>query len=499
MGSSESNSAESRMKGGMVLRNGERAALERQRLIIECLVWLVAVTAAWWWIFAATEQGMPGAIYFASTLSMLAGVRTFIGHGDTRVTATGLFGLSTGMFIGYSGFILAGQNVIDAEWQYLALASGAGLTAQVVTTMLAWRRVRQETRERRWFDPQSANWVASAGLMILMMSATLQIAVPDWQWWAEASAFTAICLLAAGLMLRDGARIFSWSTLVIGGTLILYSEFFHAGTGRLLLVALACAVGVIFAARFQKRVLKVAIVVIVPFALWWMASDRLALEEGLSSGASAGRTGLESMIAPLNVFSLLVEALHEQGFTPSYGYNLLSVPALVIPESIWPSQPHALGYEVVLFDSPELYGDGIFSTVVSSTGEGVYNFGWWGLPIVIVVAACALRLLDRLLLTRLNANPNTILGILGIVFVAMLAGAIADYTWSGFHTYSARMLARLPAFLIVLALAWITVRLDEKNSPVQHFQDALPNDRNVNRGGSRNRAPQRVMRLHDGA
>lgn len=81
----------------------------------------------------------------------------------------------------------------------------------------------------------------------------------------------------------------------------------------------------------------------------------------------------------------------------------------------------------------------------------------------------------------------------------MLAGAIADYTWSGFHTYSARMLARLPAFLIVLALAWITVRLDEKNSPVQHFQDALPNDRNVNRGGSRNRAPQRVMRLHDGA
>src|SRR5699024_12100382 len=163
------------------------------------------------------------------------------------------------------------------EWQYLAFASGAGLTAQVVTTMLAWRRVRQETRERRWFDPQSANWVASAGLLILMMSATLQIAVADWQWWAEASAFTAICLLAAGLMLRDGARIFSWSTLVIGGTLILYSEFFHAGTGRLLLVALACAVGVIFVYRFYKRVIKIGILGILNVSMWWVESDRYAL------------------------------------------------------------------------------------------------------------------------------------------------------------------------------------------------------------------------------
>src|SRR5699024_2628309 len=105
MGSSESNSAESRKKRGMVLRNGESAALERQRLNIEWLVWLVAVTAAWWWILAASEQGVPSAIYFASTLSMLAGIGTCIGHGHTQITATGLFGLSTAMFIGYSGFI----------------------------------------------------------------------------------------------------------------------------------------------------------------------------------------------------------------------------------------------------------------------------------------------------------------------------------------------------------------------------------------------------------
>lgn len=463
------------------MRNDERPAREPQRLVIECLAWLGAVAAAWWWILASTEQNLSSAIYFSSALSMLAGVRAFIGHGHTQVTATGLFGLSTAMFIGYSGFILAGQNAIDAEWRYLALASVAGLTAQVVTTILAWRRVREEGRERRWFDTQSANWVACAGVLILVLSAALQLSLPDWQWWAEASAFTAICLLTAGLMLRDRARLVSWSTLLIGGILILYSEFFHAGTGRLLLVALACAVAVIYAARFRTLVLKIAIVVIVPFALWWMARDRLALEEGLATGASAGRTGLESMVAPLNIFSLLVEALHEQNFTPSYGYNLLSVPALLVPDSVWPSQPRALGYEVVLFDAPELYGDGIFSTVVSSTGEGLYNFGWWGLPIVVVVAACALRLIDRVLLTRITANPDTILGVLGIVFVAMLAGAIADYTWSGFHTYAARMLARLPAFCFVLAIAWLTVRLGEKNSRLQDFQDTLPNRRSMHR------------------
>lgn len=447
----------------------QHARLPVKFLLIEALIWCIAVAISWWWTFAATEDNLRSAIYFTSIVSVLAGIRTFIGHGYAKITATGLFGISTAMFIGYSGVVLAGQPTIDPQWQYLALASAAGFTGQVLTSMLAWRRVARVPESQGWFEPQVANWAARVGLIALVLAAGLQLAVPSWQHWAEASAFTAICVLTAGLMLRDNARMLSLSTLLIAGSIILYSEFFHAGTGRLLLVALVCAVGVIYAARFQRRLIKFAIVAILPVALWWMASDRLALEESLSAGASAGRTGLESMIAPLNVFGLLVEALHEQGFTPAYGYNLLSVPALLIPESVWPNQPQALGYEVVVFDSPELYGDGVFSTVVSSTGEGIFNFGWWGLPIIILVAAVALRLIDRFLLARIRAEHITLLGLLALVFAAMLAGAIADYTWSGVHTYGARMLARMPAFILILVIAWFTVRLAQRQSrAVQH-------------------------------
>src|SRR5699024_12409470 len=92
------------------------------------------------------------------------------------------------------------------------------------------------------------------------------------------------------------------------------------------------------------------------------------------------------MVAPLNVFALMLEALHEHGFTPSYGYNLLSVPALFIPESIWPNQPRALGYEVVRFDAPELYGEGIYSNFVSSTGEALSLFASMGLAMFNVYA-----------------------------------------------------------------------------------------------------------------
>lgn len=440
----------------------KQKSLATRLLVLEGLVWLMVVIIAWWWTLTATEPHLRSVIILTSSVSIASGVRSFLGHGHAAVTATGLFGLSTAMFIGYSGFVLAGQPGTDAGLEYVALACVTGLTAQVGTIVLAWHRTQEMSRRAFWYNQEHTNWTVSIGLVVLVAAAGVHIMMPQWRSWTEASAFTAICLIAAGLILRKNVRIFSWSTLLVGITLILYTEFFHSGTGRLRLVALACAVAVIYTIRFPLRRLKVAIVSIIPFALIWMANDRLALQESLAAGASDGRTGLESMIAPLNVFSLLLEALHEQGFEPSYGYNLLSVPALVIPEFVWPGQPMALGYEVVRFYAPEKYGDGIYSTVVSSTGEGIFNFGWLGLPLVIIFAAWALRLLDSLLVQQLNSRHATTLGLLGVVFVAILTGAIADYTWSGVHTYVARTLSRLPIFLVVFLLAWLQVKLANK-------------------------------------
>ena len=94
---------------------------------------------------------------------------------------------------GYSGIILAGQPTIDPPWYYLALASGAGLTCANCTTLLALAIHTNTRLPTHWFQARSANWAVGAGLLMLGLAVALQLIVPDWQWWAEASAFSAIC------------------------------------------------------------------------------------------------------------------------------------------------------------------------------------------------------------------------------------------------------------------------------------------------------------------
>ena len=428
-------------------------------LHLEGLLWVAGLIVAWWWTLAATGTTLRFPIYFSAALSIAAGVRGFVGHGRSLVTATGLFSLSASIFIGYSGFLLLQNSRMEPFLQYVALAVAAGLTAQVITTMLAWKDGGGAARTAPSYNRASSVWMVRAGLLGLVLATALLVAMPDWHSLAEASAFTAICILSAGLVFRADARILSWSSVWVAGGLILYAEFFHSGAGRLRLVALACSLAVIYGLRFQRRSLKFFVIALLPLALIWLANDRLALQESLAAGASEGRTGLESMVAPLEVLSLLLHSFHEQGFTPAYGYNLLSVPAMAIPETLWASQPQALGYELVMLVDPAKYGDGQFSTVASWVGEGIFNFGWWGLPVVIVFASVVLRFLDSLLQVRLSGDYTPLIRMLGVVLVAMLIGAIADYTWSGVHTYSARMLSRLPLFFIVFSMAWFHSQL----------------------------------------
>lgn len=138
----------------------------------------------------------------------------------------------------------------------------------------------------------------------------------------------------------------------------------------------------------------------------------------------------------------------------SMGTIFFSVPALLIPDWLWPNQPRALGYELVQFSYPERYGDGIYSTVATSTGEGFFNFGWFGLLFAVVFATIFLRIIDSCLDKYSHRKNVTIFVVLGLVLIAMLAGSVADYTWSGVHTYVARMIKRVPIFLLIVMLAY---------------------------------------------
>ncbi len=432
-------------------------------LVLEGLAWMLLIGVAWWWTISSTEQGQGPVIIYMSVLSLLSGTRVFLGHNAGRISAAGLFALSSAMFVGLSGLLLLDAGDPPAGWRNLALAVAATLTAQVATSMFAWRRPPDDGSSPYWVDRRLADWFTRSGLIALAAATVAHIAVPALAPLTSAAAFAATCILACGFFLREDKRFLVLYLGLISGAVILYIELFHGGEGRLHIVAMACAIAIIISGRFPYRSLKLGIVAAVPVAILWMALDRLALEEGLGANPNDGRTGLESMTAPLEVLSQLIEGLRDHDFQPSLGYNLLSIPAILIPDFVWPNQPTALGYELVQFADPARYGDGIFSTVATFVGEGLYNFSWFGIPVVIAFATFLLRSIDTQLNAQLGSHRITRVGLLGFVLVVMLAGALADYTWSGVHTYLARTLYRLPVFLIVLLFAALADQWDRRD------------------------------------
>lgn len=425
------------------------------KISLELLVWTAGtIIAVFWLVNSASGDAKTQATIFAGVLSIIFGLRVFLVHGHGRITVTGLFNLSTAMFIGYAGIIVATGEEYVLNPHYLGVAVVGGWVAQLGTTALAWGSNGSQSIPINLAPREVANWAAKTGFFALLAITIADVAAKDTLGpYTESAAFVAICVLAVGLLWRAKARIISWSSILLVGTFAMYAEWFHSGQGRLRIVALACVIGVLYAARFQRRTIKYAIVVLIPFALAWLAVDRLALQESLNAGGSTGRTGLESMLSPTVVFAELLES-QAAGFPIDWGYSLLSFPALFVPSEIWPSQPRALGYDLVAITAPEKVGSG-YSVVASYTGEAVYNFGMLGFLIVIPVVACLLRFLDKRFVHSLqHANP-TELGLLGIVFWAMCAGSIADFTWSGQHTYLARIATRLPLLLGLIILAWV--------------------------------------------
>lgn len=423
-------------------------------LIIELMGWVVILCLLAWSLFQTTNPAVQTRVSVISgVLVSVFGVRAFLGHAQRRISVLGLFNLSTALFIGVAGIYTALDADNGLSDFYLACAIVGSFAVQVATTALAWGRNTDQALRFTLPPDHAAHWATRWGMFLLVILAIVQVASDGGsiRAYIEAGAFVSITVLAIGVLWREQARIYSWRTVMLLGCLVLYAELFHSGQGRLRVVALACTIGVLVSIRFQKRIVKLAVVGLIPLALLWLSYDRLSLQESLQTGASEGRTGLESMMSPIIVFAQLLEAQQVQGFPLSYGYNLLSFLALLAPGE---AEPRALGYELVQITSPERYGSG-YSVVASSTGEAVYNFGLFGFVVVVPVVAFIVHMLDKLLARTVTKVNLTTFGLIAIVFWAICAGSFADFTWSGQHTYLARIAMRLPFIAGLAIFAWI--------------------------------------------
>lgn len=431
--------------------------------IVEALFWaLVTITLIGWHGSALHHIGRYEATVWAGVAVTLFGVRAFIGDGGGRVTALGLFNLSTALFVGFGAIYAGTTRNPTVPPEYLFLATISAYIAQMLVTLFTSGKAGHVKIQ---FPHQTATtWMTWAGISGLAIAGTAKAFSPEAAaQYVEATAFTAIVVLTVGLFWRPKARLISWASLLTGTAVIMYAEVFHIGSGRLRIVALVCAIGVIVSARCQRRALKWAAIAAIGPALYWLAQDRKELQESLSAGASFGRTGLESMTEPIIVFGQVIRANLETAFPLSYGANLLSYPAAYLPADWAKEAPQALGYELVRIWAPDKYGTG-YSVAATSSGEAYYNFGFLGLALMVPALVFLLNLLDRTVVRSMSTENAGALPLLGIVFWAMLAGGISDLTWSGQHTFLTRATTRVPLWFVLVILAFIHARLTAKNA-----------------------------------
>lgn len=429
--------------------------------VIECAAWLILVAAlALGKSFAPDSQALNIA---AGATSVVFGVRVFLGHGGGQVTILGLANVALALFIGFPGIYHAVTEDNRVTPEYLGLAILAGLTLQVLTAFAGWRR--RPVPAPQFPSREVSGWITrwGVGLLLVLVAAEWGGLTSGVRGLTESAAFAATVALTIGLIYRSGIGIVSWQTGAVLLAVLAYTEVFHTGGGRLRIVALLCAVGIVATMTWPRRALKRLAILGAPLALYVLAQYRLDYQESLAYGASAGRTGLESMLVPVVAFARLLEE-QAQGWPLAWGWNLLSVPLSYLPAGWLPGAPQALGYELVAFYAPERYGSG-FSIAATAAGEAVYNFGLLGILLAAPVLAWLCNFIDRRIrLAAAGAGADRVALVRLAVWVSF-GGAIADLVWNGWHVFVTRTLTRLPLFggLIVVALA--ARGLDRRSTP----------------------------------
>ncbi|MBB2985549.1 O-antigen polymerase [Terracoccus luteus] len=415
-----------------------------RRSVVEPFWWCSAVVVT----FLIGPEG--GASVLVALICMAFGARVLVGHG-LRVTSLGLFNYSCALFVGYAGLVAAQDDDSIVQPKYLAIALAASVLTQIVVTFVAWREPGDVVCGR--LSVSDGRWLTRCALGCLVALFVLQSALARGAVLIEGAAFMCVVLVAIGVGLREGSALTKPDNLYVLAAFGVYAAYFQGGTGRLRLVAALCAVITVYTFRYPLRRIKVAMVLCTPLALYALAHQRLSYQESLSVGASAGRSGLESMLSPVIVLGQLVQGQADGSVHLSFGYSFLSVPFVFVPAAFTPAWvPDALGYALVEIVDPQRAGTG-FSVASTEFGEWIYNFGLLGLVAMVPLIAWLLRQLDRRMeqaMAKLAGRRDAVV----VAFWAMLAGSIGDVAWSGMHIWIARSVARLPLLAALLVIMW---------------------------------------------
>lgn len=434
--------------------------VRRYAHLAETALWSAAVVVA----LLVALNSAPGSwrgVQLVSATALAFGLLVFWRDGGQNITATGVYGYASAIFVGMSGLYVSVRQTgyVGPGW-YVVAASLALLVNVAVYAVVRHRRRSgsgANTQSLQDASPDasagSATWAFVVGALALATGLALVAVGARRMPLTEPIAFSGVALMVVAL-LSPGHR----TTLLRGAVAALlfgvYAQYVFVGFGRLALAAMGMCIAVAAAHRFRGRLVKLALLVSLPPGLVFLARSRVSFMATVNGDAPVADTGFESVVNPLEGFARLAQASFEGLLPHAGGSSFLAALTLPVPRSLWPEKPIGLGAELVPVLRPDLIGTE-HSELALFYGEWVYNFGLLGLLLMIPVTALVLHALDDWLTRARSSGLRTRRSILSLTAATVAAAGVLDLFWGGTFTYMNRGGLRLTflALLIVVLTA----------------------------------------------
>ncbi|MGI8761846.1 MAG: hypothetical protein ACR2LF_11255 [Jatrophihabitantaceae bacterium] len=402
------------------------------------------------------------ALRILAIAAIAAGIAAFVTHGGSRVSAAGVYCITAGIMVGCGAWYWAGQ-VPPATTRGSILEAGLVIYASTAAMyLLFWRRSMRSGAVAHVVRPPislgEATSLRFVGTILFLVGATLNRTGPALGGLTICAAEVGVIMFASSLLLSGGIKALQTPvrTCLAGGVFIVYYLVVFSGYGRLRLATLVIATVVLAQYRLRTRVKPIAVLTVLPTLALFATIGQQRLASATNNTVQASASGLGSLVNPLATVGQL---LHEH-LTGGGGSTLLAEVIVIVPRQLWPHKPLQFGRVLALDLHPETITTKL-SMPCMPQGEWYYNFGWFGLILMIPVLGWAVRWLDNRLERRIGKPLISQRDVYSFVGLAILVGSISDLAWGGTATWTDRNIQRL---LLLLPFVLVTYFLSKRRA-----------------------------------
>lgn len=423
------------------------------------------------WILLGLFANLPWAVgrddvtqVAVGALGLIHSIVYFWRDGGQRITAPGIFLVSTGLFAFFPAVYMNYYDGLSHGPIDYVTAVNLVYWWQVAVFHFVWEPRRSaDARVVSDADDGIARWGMGFGFVLFLLGvvgSTLEFMISVGL--DDGASCAGLVLFAVSAFRRQRrASWLSYAIVLLG--FFVYVEFVFAGFGRLQIGALGLALAMAMAHRWHGRTVKTAMIAAFPPVLLYLAASRVQFTAGINPGQSDAVNGLESVVGPFMRFAELVQLDRLGDVMYTWGHSFFAAAVAFVPRALWPDKPEGFGRELAMFFSPHLAGTG-HSEAALFFGEWLFAFGLGGIAAMAGAVSVVVLWLDRSLIYMNSIHVERRGDLLRISALMLLSASLTDLVWGGAFSYVTRVGPRLMSLALVIPFTWRSRRQGRESS-----------------------------------